>query len=144
MYQQYCYQSNVEQFQDFNCSKRNWGRVAELLQGCFCSPDGPFHVSSDVNALPTFQAVRPVPDSVPLSAFSLRPLLSSAPYCLPQPAYILTGAKFTVTSSWCFSLFSVWGASLSRVLLRVDRSHRRFFFFLQFIPSQQQCCWQQL
>lgn len=34
------------------------GREAEFLQGCFCS-GGPFH---DVNALPTFQGVRPIPE----------------------------------------------------------------------------------
>lgn len=34
--------------------------VGELPQGCFCSPGAPFHVSSGLNALPTFQGVRPV------------------------------------------------------------------------------------
>lgn len=67
------------------------GGVAELLQGCFCSPGGPFRVSSDVNALFSFQGLRPVPDSVPLPAFSVRPLLCSAPYCLLKPAHVKRG-----------------------------------------------------
>ena len=38
--------------------------VEELSQGCFCSPGAPFLVSSDWKALPTFQRVRSVPESV--------------------------------------------------------------------------------
>lgn len=47
-----------------------WGEIeAELLQRCFCS-GGPFHVSGDGTALPTFQGMRQVPEPVPLLALS--------------------------------------------------------------------------
>lgn len=110
--------------------KGTGGGVAELLQGCFCSLGGPFHVSSDVNPLPPFRewGQSLIQCLCLLSLWDW--LLSTAPNCPSKPAYMLTEAKFAVTSSWCFSLFSVWGASLPTVLLLVDRSQRRFFFFL--------------
>lgn len=110
--------------------KGTGGGVAELIQGCFCSSGGPFHVSSDVNALLTSQGVRPVPDSVPLPAFSVRPLLFGAPYCPTEPAYFVNGLNSQRLPAGV-SLFTQSGVlAWPSILLLVGRSHKRFLFLL--------------